>query len=154
MLCFHTYITPPVSHHSFSLLLPLAHILSASIPPSVPINDLSFTLVSNLSISVLSGTLLGLINCWTQLEIVVSIWGCVHFSFRRKEEEEAVGAHYCAKMEDLLQQSDFVMLVVNLTPETHKLIGKKELGLMKPTATLINISRGRRIWNHCLWFHT
>lgn len=70
---------------------------------------------------------------------------CMHFSFRRKEEEEAVGAHYCAKMEDLLQQSDFVMLVVNLTPETHKLIGKKELGLMKPTATLINISRGRRI---------
>ncbi|XP_062474111.1 probable 2-ketogluconate reductase isoform X4 [Pezoporus occidentalis] len=60
---------------------------------------------------------------------------------RRKEEEEVVGAHYCEKMEDLLQQSDFVMLVVNLTPETHKLIGKKELGLMKPTATLINISR-------------
>ncbi|XP_035749384.1 probable 2-ketogluconate reductase isoform X1 [Egretta garzetta] len=64
---------------------------------------------------------------------------------RRKEEEEAVGAHYCEKMEDLLQQSDFVMLVVNLTPETHKLIGKKELGLMKPTATLINISRGAAI---------
>ncbi|XP_074002560.1 glyoxylate/hydroxypyruvate reductase B-like isoform X1 [Numenius arquata] len=61
---------------------------------------------------------------------------------RRKEEEEAVGAHYCEKMEDLLQQSDFVMVVVNLTPETRKLIGKKELGLMKPTATLINISRG------------
>ncbi|NWX73867.1 GRHPR reductase, partial [Alca torda] len=61
---------------------------------------------------------------------------------RSKEEEEAVGAHYYKKMEDLLPQSDFVMLVVNLTPETHKLIGKKELGLMKPTATLINISRG------------
>ncbi|NXN97335.1 GRHPR reductase, partial [Rhinopomastus cyanomelas] len=61
---------------------------------------------------------------------------------RRKEEEEAVGAHFCEKMEDLLQQSDFVMVVVNLTPETHKLIGKKELRLMKPTATLINISRG------------
>ncbi|KAM6275357.1 putative 2-ketogluconate reductase isoform 2-T2 [Spheniscus humboldti] len=65
-----------------------------------------------------------------------------HNRNRRKEEEEAVGAHYCEKMEDLLQQSDFVMLVVNLTPETHKLIGKKELGLMKPTATLVNISRG------------
>ncbi|KAM9636858.1 putative 2-ketogluconate reductase isoform 2-T3 [Morphnus guianensis] len=65
-----------------------------------------------------------------------------HNRNRRKEEEEAVGAHYCEKMEDLLQQSDFVMLVVNLNPETHKLIGKKELGLMKPTATLINISRG------------
>ncbi|XP_056187718.1 probable 2-ketogluconate reductase isoform X1 [Falco biarmicus] len=61
---------------------------------------------------------------------------------RSQEEEEAVGAHYCEKMEDLLQQADFVMLIVNLTPETHKLIGKKELGLMKRTATLINISRG------------
>ncbi|XP_006031170.1 uncharacterized protein LOC102377201 [Alligator sinensis] len=61
---------------------------------------------------------------------------------RKEEEEQAVGACYCEKMEDLLQQSDFVMLVVNLTPQTHKLIGKRELELMKPTATLINICRG------------
>lgn len=61
----------------------------------------------------------------------------------RKEEEQTVGAVYCKNIEDLLQQSDFVMLVVTLTPETHKLIGERELGLMKPTATLINISRGR-----------
>ncbi|KAJ7338599.1 hypothetical protein JRQ81_012501 [Phrynocephalus forsythii] len=65
-----------------------------------------------------------------------------HNRNRRKEEEEAIGAIYCKNMQDLLQQSDFVMLVVNLTPETHKLIGKRELELMKPTATLINISRG------------
>ncbi|CAM4507594.1 unnamed protein product [Lepidochelys olivacea] len=61
---------------------------------------------------------------------------------RTEEEEQAVGATYCPKIEDLLQQSDFVMLVVSLTPQTCKLIGKKELELMKPTATLINISRG------------
>nr|XP_033790349.1 glyoxylate/hydroxypyruvate reductase B-like [Geotrypetes seraphini]XP_033790350.1 glyoxylate/hydroxypyruvate reductase B-like [Geotrypetes seraphini]XP_033790351.1 glyoxylate/hydroxypyruvate reductase B-like [Geotrypetes seraphini]XP_033790352.1 glyoxylate/hydroxypyruvate reductase B-like [Geotrypetes seraphini]XP_033790353.1 glyoxylate/hydroxypyruvate reductase B-like [Geotrypetes seraphini]XP_033790354.1 glyoxylate/hydroxypyruvate reductase B-like [Geotrypetes seraphini] len=61
---------------------------------------------------------------------------------RKEEEERAVGATYCAKMDDLLQQSDFVILVVNLTPETYKLIGKRELQLMKPTATLINVSRG------------
>ncbi|NXX39107.1 GRHPR reductase, partial [Tricholaema leucomelas] len=61
---------------------------------------------------------------------------------RNKEEEGAVGAIYCKKIDDLLQQSDFVLLSVNLTPQTHKLIGKRELELMKPTATLINISRG------------
>uniref|UniRef100_A0A8D0GR54 Glyoxylate reductase/hydroxypyruvate reductase n=1 Tax=Sphenodon punctatus TaxID=8508 RepID=A0A8D0GR54_SPHPU len=61
---------------------------------------------------------------------------------RKQEEEQAVGAIYCKKMDDLLQQSDFVMLIVSLTPETHKLIGKRELELMKPTATLINICRG------------
>uniref|UniRef100_A0A8C4TX16 Glyoxylate reductase/hydroxypyruvate reductase n=1 Tax=Falco tinnunculus TaxID=100819 RepID=A0A8C4TX16_FALTI len=61
---------------------------------------------------------------------------------RKKEEESAVGAIYCKKIDDLLQQSDFVLLSVNLTPQTRKLIGKRELELMKPTATLINISRG------------
>ncbi|XP_029446662.1 uncharacterized protein LOC115085149 [Rhinatrema bivittatum] len=65
-----------------------------------------------------------------------------HNRKQRKEEERAVGATYCAKIEELLQQSDFVMLVVPLTPDTHKLIGKRELQLMQPTATLINISRG------------
>lgn len=65
------------------------------------------------------------------------------FSVRKEDEEQAVGACYCGAIEDLLQQSDFVMLVVNLTPRTYKLIGKKELQLMKPTASLINISRGR-----------
>uniref|UniRef100_A0A8C5MJ96 Glyoxylate reductase/hydroxypyruvate reductase n=1 Tax=Leptobrachium leishanense TaxID=445787 RepID=A0A8C5MJ96_9ANUR len=62
---------------------------------------------------------------------------------RLPEEEAAVGAVYCSKIDDLLQQADFVMLVVKLTPETHKLISKRELQLMKPTAILINISRGQ-----------
>ncbi|XP_038652927.1 probable 2-ketogluconate reductase isoform X1 [Scyliorhinus canicula] len=61
---------------------------------------------------------------------------------RTEEEERLVGACYCAKIDDLLQESDFVMLVVNLTPQTYKLIGERELNLMKPNATLINISRG------------
>ncbi|XP_027708233.1 uncharacterized protein LOC114036049 [Vombatus ursinus] len=64
---------------------------------------------------------------------------------RKVEEEQAVGAHYCAKLDELLQQSDFVMLVVSLTPQTHKFIGKRELGLMKPTASLINIGRGQLV---------
>ncbi|XP_070603512.1 glyoxylate/hydroxypyruvate reductase B-like isoform X1 [Erythrolamprus reginae] len=64
---------------------------------------------------------------------------------RNEVDEQAVGAVYCQKMEDLLPQADFVMLTVNLTPQTCKLIGRKELELMKPTATLINICRGQVI---------
>nr|XP_028564587.1 uncharacterized protein LOC114585876 [Podarcis muralis] len=67
---------------------------------------------------------------------------CHNRNHRKEEEEQAIGATYCKNIEDLLRQSDFVMLVVNLTSETHKLIGKRELQLMKPTATLINICRG------------
>ncbi|KAM4028190.1 putative 2-ketogluconate reductase isoform 2-T2 [Anomaloglossus baeobatrachus] len=65
-----------------------------------------------------------------------------HNRHRRQEEERSVGASYCARLDDLLQQSDYVMLVVNLCPETEKLIGKHEFHVMKPSATLINISRG------------
>ncbi|KAM9488426.1 putative 2-ketogluconate reductase [Clarias gariepinus] len=61
---------------------------------------------------------------------------------RTEEDERAVGAVYCKKMEELLQNSDFVMIVVNLSPQTHKLIGAKELAMMKSSSTLINISRG------------
>ncbi|KFP74239.1 hypothetical protein N311_07189, partial [Apaloderma vittatum] len=60
---------------------------------------------------------------------------------RKEQEEHAVGTAHCERVDDLLRQEDFVMVVVNLTPQTHKLTGKRELELMKPTATLINISR-------------
>ena len=45
-------------------------------------------------------------------------------------------------LETLLQESDFVSLHVPLTDETHHLIGMQALALMKPTAILINTSRG------------
>ncbi|KAF7211086.1 probable 2-ketogluconate reductase isoform X1 [Nothobranchius furzeri] len=60
---------------------------------------------------------------------------------RSAEDELAVGATY-KNMDDLLKESDFVVLVVNLTAETTGLIGHRELSLMKPTATLVNVSRG------------
>jgi D-3-phosphoglycerate dehydrogenase len=41
----------------------------------------------------------------------------------------------------LLQQSDVVSLHARLTKESHHLIGRKELALMKPTAVLINTAR-------------
>jgi glyoxylate reductase len=45
-------------------------------------------------------------------------------------------------LDTLLKESDFVSLHVALTPETTHLIGKSELEKMKPTAYLINTSRG------------
>jgi glyoxylate reductase len=45
-------------------------------------------------------------------------------------------------LEHLLAESDFVTLHVALTPDTQHLIGAAELGRMKPTAILVNASRG------------
>jgi glyoxylate reductase len=46
-------------------------------------------------------------------------------------------------LEQLVAESDFVTLHVALTDETHHLIGATELSRMKPTAILVNASRGQ-----------
>ncbi|XP_074061030.1 glyoxylate/hydroxypyruvate reductase B-like [Macrotis lagotis] len=69
---------------------------------------------------------------------------------RKLEEEQAVGAHYCETLDELLQQSDFVLLVTPLTPQTVNMIGKRELGQMKHTAVLINIGRGQLVDQNAL----
>lgn len=57
------------------------------------------------------------------------------------EVEEALGARYATR-EQLLAESDFISLHVPLMPETRHLIGAPELEAMKPTAYVINTSRG------------
>ncbi len=57
------------------------------------------------------------------------------------EIEEVVKCRYVS-LEELLRKSDFVSLHPLYTPETHHLIGEKEFSLMKPTAILVNTSRG------------
>ena len=56
-------------------------------------------------------------------------------------DEKACGAKYVSK-EELLRTADHVVLVLPYSPESHHTIGAKEIALMKPTATLINIARG------------
>ena len=65
----------------------------------------------------------------------------VYTSRRRNATIECVGARYLP-LDDLLRESDFVSLHVPLTPETTHLISERELDLMKPTAYLINTTRG------------
>ena len=55
--------------------------------------------------------------------------------------EQALGVTY-ATLDDVLRQSDFVLLATPHTPDTDRLMGARELALMKPTAYLVNICRG------------
>lgn len=43
---------------------------------------------------------------------------------------------------DLLRTADHVVICVSLNPDTERLIGKRELAMMKETAYLVNVSRG------------
>jgi phosphoglycerate dehydrogenase-like enzyme len=57
------------------------------------------------------------------------------------EKCKEVGVDHVGK-EDLFRQADIVTIHVVLSQRTRGLIGAKELGLMKPSAYIINTSRG------------
>ncbi|MCL6650027.1 MAG: D-glycerate dehydrogenase [Chloroflexi bacterium] len=61
---------------------------------------------------------------------------------RQPETEKELGLSWCSTLEELLRESDIVSLHVPLTPATRHLIGREQLALMKPTAILVNTSRG------------
>jgi len=57
------------------------------------------------------------------------------------EQEQQTRATYVS-LDDLLARSDFVILQVPYTPDTHHLIGPAEIARMKRSAILINSTRG------------
>jgi phosphoglycerate dehydrogenase-like enzyme len=48
-------------------------------------------------------------------------------------------------IEELFRESDFVSLHARLNPDNHRLVGREQLALMKPTAFFINLARGELV---------
>jgi phosphoglycerate dehydrogenase-like enzyme len=55
----------------------------------------------------------------------------------------ADAVHTTSELKSLLPEADFVALTCPLTKETEKLVDAETLGLMKPSAYLVNVARGR-----------
>ena len=58
-----------------------------------------------------------------------------------EDQEDAIGARFVL-LEELLRTSDVVSLHVPLTDSTRRLLGERELGMMKRSAIVINTCRG------------
>ena len=58
-----------------------------------------------------------------------------------ESEEQQLGLNYVS-LDQLLAESDFVSIHAPLKPDTHHLIGARELALMKPGGFLVNTARG------------
>lgn len=75
----------------------------------------------------------------------------VYYSRQRKLDlEKELEAKYM-QLDELLKVSDIVSIHVSLNDKTRNLIGARELDLMKPTALLINTSRGAVIDEDALY---
>ena len=72
-----------------------------------------------------------------------------HDIARRPELESEYGVRF-VEFEELLRSSDIITLHVALLPTTRGLIGEKEFDAMRPTAFLINTSRGPVVYQSAL----
>lgn len=80
----------------------------------------------------------GLGNIGRQVARIAEAFGCNVLCFKRTPDQN----YCCVDLETLLKNADIVTLHLPLNDQTEKIIGEKELSLMKPNAILVNVSRG------------
>ncbi|HCO81145.1 MULTISPECIES: D-glycerate dehydrogenase [Bacillus] len=73
-----------------------------------------------------------------------------HNRSRKPEAEAQLGVTYAA-FDELLTQSDFIVCLTPLTPETKEMFNKKAFEQMKNTAYFINVSRGQTVDEDALY---
>ncbi|HEU5318303.1 MAG TPA: D-2-hydroxyacid dehydrogenase [Chloroflexota bacterium] len=92
--------------------------------------------------------IVGLGNTGSELAARSKALGMRVLGYRRSDApppagvDQAFSAARGEPLDQLLRESDFVVLAVPLSDATHHLIGERELRLMKPSACLVNMARG------------
>ncbi len=74
-------------------------------------------------------------------------------AFKRdaKDAPSMPGVTYTSNMDDVLRTADYLSLHIPSTSATQKLIGRRELSLLKPSAFLINTARGEVVDSQALY---
>ena len=92
--------------------------------------------------------IIGMGHTGKELALRAAAFGMHVVGYRRKALDAPTGVDsvYSAengdRLDPVLKSADFVILAVSLNDQTRHLISSRELKMMKPTAYLINISRG------------
>lgn len=70
----------------------------------------------------------------------------IYYSRTRKPDvEDSLGVEWRPDMDAIFKEADYVSLHMPLSADTEYMVSTRELGLMKPTAFLINTTRGRTV---------
>lgn len=73
-----------------------------------------------------------------------------HDPYANKEKMEAEGFKLVG-LNTLMKEADYVVVLSRLSSETEGMVGREQIALMKPTASLINPGRGKLIDNDALF---
>lgn len=141
-------LTQTVAEHTFALLLAIAHRIPESDRFSRAGKYHGWAPELLLGTDV-SGKTLGIIGLGRIGSRVAhhAVKGfdmrVLYYDVKRNESfEKESGAIYQTNVEDVLREADFVSIHIPLLPTTHHLLNAERLKLMKPTAYLVNTSRG------------
>ncbi|MBQ6190766.1 MAG: D-2-hydroxyacid dehydrogenase [Bacteroidaceae bacterium] len=106
--------------------------------------DFSFTKAPLIELDGLTFGIVGLGNIGKQVARMAQAFGMKVMAVSSKPEEELrhLNIRKATGYERLFSESDVVSLHCPLTAETHHLVNRERLALMKPSAILINTGRG------------
>lgn len=139
-------LTEAVAEHTFSLIMAITRRI-------VEAHKLAQTESSTFGPQVLLGMelkgktlgVLGLGRIGSRVAEIGKAFGMnvIYYDIKQNADfETKVGAKFSSTPEELLKESDVVSVHVPLLPSTRHLINAERLKMMKPTAYLINTSRG------------
>jgi D-3-phosphoglycerate dehydrogenase len=138
------YCVDEVSDHALALFLALARRI---IPAHGAVTGGAWDVVAHAGIRRLRGQTLGLLGFGKiakSLASKVEPFGVKVLVYDPYLDPSLIAQHgvEAVSLDRLLAEADAVSIHVPLSPETRHIIGKRELARMKPTAFLINTSRG------------
>jgi D-3-phosphoglycerate dehydrogenase len=137
------YCLREVAEHSLALLFTLARKVAAY---HLATKRGQYSLVAELPVERIEGKTLGVVGLGqigSRLAAKAAALGMRVIGTNRSRQAPA-GVEW-RTLEELLAESDYVSLQLPLGPETLHIINPRTLRLMKPTAYLINTSRGRLV---------
>jgi glyoxylate reductase len=141
-------LTDTVAEHTFALMLAIAHRIAEAdrftraekykgwAPMLLLGNDLSRKTIGIVGLGRIGSRVAHHAARGFDAKIIY------HDIKKNEDFEREFAAEYKEKLEDLLAEADFVSLHVPLLESTRHLINAERLNMMKPTAYLINTSRG------------
>lgn len=141
------YSSERVAHTAVMMLLALSSSMQRQIGMLAKYDRSNFTEHLKVPHTEVNGKTLGVVGAGNIGSEVVKIGlalGMKVLIYKRHKGIDIENVKYVS-LEQLLKQSDYLSLHCPLTPETHHIIDKNAIALMKPTAFLINTARGALI---------
>ncbi|MBQ7796859.1 MAG: D-2-hydroxyacid dehydrogenase [Lachnospiraceae bacterium] len=139
-----SYSSQRVAHTAIMMILNLSSTMQTQMKMLGSGNHDNFTKNLQVPHVEVNGKTLGIIGAGNIGRAVIKVAKALDMDilvYTRTPREDADGIRY-VDLETLLKNSDYVSLHCPLTPQTRHIINKETLSMMKPSAFLINTSRG------------